>query len=78
MREKNTDDLPASSKEILQHMRESGHITPGIAMRLTRLRGPLFKQHMDQLLSEGYVFKHGSGRGTWYSLRSQVSQKPKG
>jgi Fic family protein len=60
--------LPKPSVRIIEHTREHGRVTIGDIVRLTGTSRNTLKQHFRQLVAQGRLALHGSGRGTWYSL----------
>ena len=60
--------LPERSVRIIEHAREHGRVTIGDIVRRTGTSRNTLKQHFRQLVAEGYLSLHGSGRGAWYAL----------
>jgi Fic family protein len=60
--------LPELSVQIIEHAREHGRVTIGDVVRLTGTSRNTLKQHFRQLVAEGHLALHGSGRGAWYAL----------
>jgi Fic family protein len=60
--------LPELSVRIIEHAREHGRVTIGDIVRLTGTSRNTLKQHFRQLVAEGHLALHGSGRGAWYAL----------
>lgn len=48
--------------------RERGRVTISDAVELLGLNRNTAKLHFRQLVQEGHLLQHGSGRGTWYSV----------
>ena len=61
--------LPELSVQILEHARHHGRVTIGQMTRLTGVSRNTLKEHFRQLLEKNHLVLHGSGRGSWYSLR---------
>ena len=61
--------LPELSLKILEYTRERGRITIGDMTKLTGVSRNTLKDHFRHLLEKRYLEMHGSGRGTWYSLK---------
>ena len=60
--------LPQLSVHIIEHAREHGRVTISEIVRLTGTSRNTLKQHFRQLVAEGHLALHGSGRGAWYAL----------
>jgi Fic family protein len=60
--------LPELSMRIIEHTREHGRVTISDIVRLTGTSRNTLKQHFRQLVAEGRLALHGSGRGAWYAL----------
>ena len=60
--------LPELSVHIIEHAREHGRVTISDIVRLTGTSRNTLKQHFRQLVAEGHLALHGSGRGAWYAL----------
>jgi predicted HTH transcriptional regulator len=60
--------LPQLSVHIIEHAREHGRVTISDIVRLTGTSRNTLKQHFRQLVAEGHLALHGSGRGAWYAL----------
>lgn len=60
--------LPELSLRIIDHAREHGRVTISDIVRLTGTSRNTLKQHFRQLVAQGHLALHGSGRGAWYSL----------
>lgn len=61
--------LPELSLQIVEFAREHGRITIGEAIRLTGSNRNTLKQHFRNLVTQGQLSQHGSGRGVWYDLK---------
>ena len=62
-------DLPELSVQILEIAREHGRVTIGDTAKATGTSKSTIKDHMRTLHKNGYIERHGAGRGTWYSLQ---------
>jgi Fic family protein len=60
--------LPELSVRIIEHAREHGRVTISDIVRLTGTSRNTLKQHFRQLVGQGHLVLHGSGRGAWYAL----------
>ena len=60
--------LPQLSVRIIEQAREHGRVTISDIVRLTGTSRNTLKQHFRQLVAEGHLVLHGSGRGAWYAL----------
>ena len=60
--------LPELSLHIVEFTREHGRITIGDAIKLTGVSRNTLKVHFRNLVEQGYLTQHGSGRGVWYGL----------
>lgn len=63
------DSLPEISLKILDHIKQHGRVTIGEMAKLTGLNRNTLKEHFRSLTEKGYISLHGSGRGSWYSLK---------
>lgn len=61
-------ELPTLSVEILEIAREHGRVTVNDAVKATQASRNTIKDHIKTLHSNGFIERHGAGRGTWYSL----------
>jgi Fic family protein len=61
--------LPDLSLKIVEFAREHGRVTMAEAIKLTGASRNTLKQHLRNLVEQGYLNQHGSGRGVWYQLR---------
>jgi Fic family protein len=61
--------LPDLSLQIVELAREHGRVTIGDAIKLTDVSRNTLKPHFRNLVEQGYLQQHGSGRGVWYVLR---------
>lgn len=61
-------DLPKLSVQILEIAREHGRVTIADTAKITGVSKSTIKDHMKSLHKNGYIERHGAGRGTWYSL----------
>lgn len=59
--------LPELSMRIMEHAREHGRVTISEIVKLTGASRNTLKQHLRQLVAQGHLALHGSGRGAWYS-----------
>jgi Fic family protein len=60
--------LPELSLRIIEHAREHGRVTIRDIVKLTGTSRNTLKQHFRQLVVQGHLALHGSGRGAWYAL----------
>ncbi len=60
--------LPELSVRIIEHAREHGRVTISDIVKLTGTSRNTLKQHFRQLVAQGHLALHGSGRGAWYAL----------
>lgn len=65
-------ESPSLSVQILDVAREHGRVTVANAVKITRVSRNTVKDHIKTLTANGQLDRHGSSRGTWYSL-AQVS-----
>lgn len=63
------DSLPEISLKILDHIKQHGRVTIGEMVKLTGLSRNTLKEHFRSLTEKGHISLHGSGRGSWYSLK---------
>jgi DNA-binding transcriptional ArsR family regulator len=64
--------LPELSVRIIEHAREHGRVTISDILRLTGTSRNTLKQHFRQLVAQGHLVLHGSGRGAWYALPNRM------
>jgi Fic family protein len=60
--------LPELAAQIVNEARQRGRITIGDMIRATGVSRNTLKEHFNRLLKQGYLARHGTGKGTWYSL----------
>ncbi len=60
--------LPELSLTIVEFAREHGRVTMSDAIKLTGASRNTLKQHFRNLIENGNLNQHGSGRGVWYDL----------
>ncbi len=61
-------NLPELAVEILEHARQHGRVTMGSIIRATGASRNTLKEHFRQMLKQGNLVGHGTGKGTWYTL----------
>ena len=61
-------ESPSLSVQILDVAREHNRVTVANAFKITRVSRNTVKDHIKTLTANGQLDRHGSGRGTWYSL----------
>lgn len=59
--------LPKLSLKILELVKSRGRITIGEIVVLTAANRNTIKKHLEALVSDKHLQKHGVGKGTWYS-----------
>ena len=60
--------LPEPSVRIIEFAREHGRVTISDIVKLTGISRNTLKQHFRQMVAQGHLALHGSGRGAWYAL----------
>ena len=60
--------MPELSMRIIEYAREHGRVSISDMVALTGTSRNTLKQHFRQLLKNGHLVMHGSGRGAWYAL----------
>ena len=60
--------LPELAVQIIDQARQHGRVTMGSIIKLTGGSRNTLKEHFRHLVAQGYLAKHGSGKGTWYVL----------
>lgn len=60
--------LPELSLRIYELTRERGQVKVEDIIRVTSAARGTIKDHLNQLIKNGYLVQHGKGKGTWYSL----------
>ncbi len=63
------ESLPEISLKILDHLKQHGRVTIREMAKLTGLNRNTLKEHFRSLTGKGHISLHGSGRGSWYSLK---------
>lgn len=61
-------DQPELSDRILELARERGRVTVHDVAKTTGVSRNTIKGHIKSLADNGHLLRHGTGRGTWYSL----------
>ncbi|MEO0398144.1 MAG: DUF977 family protein [Pseudomonadota bacterium] len=59
--------LPDLSIQILELAKQHGRITNSAIVKATRASRNTVKAHLQKLVENGHLIKHGVGKGTWYS-----------
>jgi Fic family protein len=60
--------LPELSLRIYELTKERGQVMIDDVIRVTSAARGTVKDHLNQLIKNGYLVPHGKGKGTWYSL----------
>lgn len=60
--------LPELSVRILEIVREHGRVTISVAVGTTGSSRNTIKDHIKGLVKNGFLERHGAGRGAWYSI----------
>lgn len=60
--------LPELAAQIVDHARNHGRVSIGDMIRLTGVSRNTLKEHFRKLVESGYLARHGTGKGSWYSL----------
>ncbi|MBM4206819.1 MAG: Fic family protein [Gammaproteobacteria bacterium] len=60
--------LPELAVQIVDHARNHGRVTMGNMIRLTGISRNTLKEHFRKLVENGHLVRHGTGKGSWYSL----------
>jgi Fic family protein len=60
--------LPELSVKIIELAHEHGRVTIGEAIALTGVSRNTLKRHFQKLVKESRLVRHGSGKGSWYTL----------
>ncbi len=63
-----TATLPELAVQIIDHTRQHGRITMGDMIRITGASRNTLKEHFKRLVAQGHLIRHGTGKGTWYTL----------
>ncbi|OXT02750.1 AsnC family transcriptional regulator [Notoacmeibacter marinus] len=61
------DTLPELSLQILEAVKDRGHITIGEIVKITGANRNTIKKHLAALVAANHIVQHGIGKGTWYS-----------
>ncbi|ABQ25482.1 Fic family protein [Geotalea uraniireducens] len=67
-REQLLEKLAPLEEKMLAIARERGRITIADAVTLLAANRNTVKLHLRQLVQQGYLEQHGTGKGTWYSV----------
>lgn len=59
--------LPDLSIQILELAKQHGRIANGAIVKATNASRNTVKAHLQKLVENGHLIKHGVGKGTWYS-----------
>lgn len=59
--------LPDLSIQILELAKQHGRVTNGVVVKATNSSRNTVKVHLQKLVENGHLVKHGTGKGTWYS-----------
>jgi DNA-binding IclR family transcriptional regulator len=62
------EKLAPLEEMMLAIARERGRITIADAVTLLAANRNTVKLHLRQLVQQGYLEQHGTGKGTWYSV----------
>ena len=60
--------LPELALQILGQARDHGRVTMGNMVRLTGASRNTLKEHFRKLVENGQLLRHGTGKGSWYTL----------
>lgn len=60
------NNLPQLSLTILELIKDRGRVTTGDILQKTDLSRTAVKKHINALLKENLIERHGVGKGTWY------------
>jgi predicted HTH transcriptional regulator len=60
--------LPELSLKIVELAKSRGRITISNVVLLTEANRNTIKKHLEALVDDKHLLKHGIGKGTWYSL----------
>lgn len=60
-------ELPDLSLRIFELTKERGQVKVEEIIRATSAARGTVKDHLNQLIKNGYLAQHGKGKGTWYS-----------
>lgn len=60
--------MPELAIQIIDYARQHGRVTMGDMVTTTRASRNTLKEHFRKLQNQGHLAKHGTGKGTWYSL----------
>ena len=61
-------ELSELSVQLLELARDRGRLTVASASKATGSNRNTIKDHLRKLMRNGYLARHGAGRGTWYTL----------
>jgi len=62
--------LPELSLQILELVKSRGRITNSEIVAITQANRNTVKKHLEAMVAAQHLQKNGSGKGTWYSLKS--------
>ncbi|MEO5353135.1 MAG: Fic family protein [Magnetococcus sp. XQGC-1] len=60
--------MPEEAAGIVEHVRNHGRVTMGDMIRATGTSRNTLKEHFRRLVAQGYLMRHGTGKGSWYAL----------
>jgi Fic family protein len=61
-------DLPALSRQLLELTKLQGHLTLSMATKSIEANERTIRDHIQRLVKDGYLAKHGERKGTFYTL----------
>ena len=59
--------LPELSPRIYELTKERGQVKVQDILRATDAARGTVKDHLNHLIRDGYLVRHGNGKGSWYS-----------
>ena len=60
--------LPELAVQILDQARQHGRVTAGDMIKITGASRNTLKEHFRNLVAKQHLARHGTGKGTWYTL----------
>jgi predicted HTH transcriptional regulator len=60
--------LPELAIQIIDYVRQHGRVTMADMIRATGASRNTLKDHFRSLVEKRHIARHGTGKGSWYSL----------
>ena len=60
--------MPALSTIIIDYIKNHGRVTLSEIVKISGANRNTMKKHFQSLVAKNQIYRHGKGRGVWYSL----------